>query len=143
MSLTLKDFLANRKAEIKTQQVALRKELAEISAAETAIESSCNGEDATTRKRVSSRLTIKDMIIGVLENKIEGADAFKILEMIKEKYGKDISRPSLSPQLSRLKTDDGVLELDGNNWRLVEKPLQKESAPARGADMVGEPEPLS
>lgn len=143
MSLTLKDFLSSRKAEIKTQQAALRKELAEINAAEMAIESASNGEDAATRKKVSSRLTIKDMIIGVLEDKPEGADAFKIQEMIKIKYGKEITRPSLSPQLSRLKTDDNVLVLDGNNWQLVEIPLQKESPPAGGDMVEGSDHPFS
>jgi hypothetical protein len=34
-------------------------------------------------------------------------------------YNRGIARESLSPQLSRLKNDEKVLELVGNNWVLV------------------------
>ncbi len=120
MTISLKDFLPQRKAQIKAQIAALKKELQAIQLAEGAIVSE-DDEDTTviTSRRKSSRITIKDMIIGVLENKPDGADSFKIRDLIKEKYDKDVPRPSISPQLSRLKADDGLLELRGSNWVLL------------------------
>jgi hypothetical protein len=122
MTTTLKDFLPQRKAQIKAQMAALKKELQAIQTAEGAIVS--DDEEiatVTTQRRKTSKITIKDMIVAVLENKPEGADSFAIIDLIKEKYGKDVPRPSISPQLSRLKTDDGLLGIRGSNWVLLPK----------------------
>ncbi len=67
------------------------------------------------------------MVVAALRDRPNGGDAYAIINAIKEKYGKDIPRPSMSPQLSRLK-EDGYLELRNGNWCLTEKAL-KETAP--------------
>lgn len=136
MNTTLAEFLTQRKAQIKAQIVALKKELQSIQAAEDAIVTD-DEEDtvgATGTRRSSTRITIKTMVVAALRNKQNGGDAHEIIKAIKEQYGKDIPRPSMSPQLSRLK-DDGYLELRNGNWCLTEK-AQKESAP-EGADSEG------
>src|SRR5690606_35067860 len=104
---------------IREQIAALRKEYKEIQAAEAAV-SNVIGTAVNSRKSASGEPTIKDMVVAVLQERGSGADALEIIDLIKEMYGKEIPRPSMSPQLSRLKTD-GVLKLDGKTWDLVEK----------------------
>lgn len=133
MNVTLKDFLAQRKAEIKAQIIALRKELQDIQAAEGVL---TPAEDDSDTGLTGSKLTIQDMILGVLTRKdiIDdyGADALEIIKLIRETYGKEVTRPSISPALSRLKTN-GRLVLDGKNWKLAAGQAQKNNAPEVGA----------
>jgi hypothetical protein len=129
MNITLKDFMANRKAEIKQQIAALKAELRDIQAAEGALTPGGGGESAAESSvRTRGRITIKDMIVSVLTPKPQGAEAQEIIESIKAQYGKEIARPSLSPQLSRLK-EDGTLILDNKIWQLAKTPVPKSEAP--------------
>lgn len=133
---SIRDILAERKAEIKVLQAQLKKEMQDILAAEAAFSPSSEREVSVTLKRGrGSRTTLKDMIVGVLQQYQSGADSYKILELIKEKYGIEVKRESLSPQLSRLKNDDNVLELRGSDWFLIP---QKNTAPMVGADNEGD-----
>lgn len=131
----IREILATRKAEIKALQAQLKQEMQDILAAEAAMSPSLDGSPVVKmRKGRGSQFTLKDMVINVLREFKTGADALKILELIKEKYGIDVKRESLSPQLSRLKNDDKLLELRGSDWFLLP---QKEEAPS-GASMAGE-----
>jgi hypothetical protein len=131
----IRDILSARKAEIKALQAQLKQELQDIIAAESAMSPISDKEPTIKlRKGRGSQFTLKDMVINVLRDYRSGADALKILELIKSKYGIDVKRESLSPQLSRLKNDDKLLELRGSDWFLIP---QKNEAP-RGASMVGE-----
>lgn len=133
---SIRDILAERKAEIKSLQAQLKKEMQDILAAEAALAPSSDSQVPVTLKRGrGSKITLKDMIVGVLQEHSNGADSYKILEMIKEKYSIDVKRESLSPQLSRLKNDDNLLELRGSDWFLLP---QKNTAPAVGADNEGD-----
>ena len=136
MERTLKDFLANRKAEIKLKINALKKELADIQAAENVISVTADSE-SVPQKRNYGRRTIKEMVIGVLMRAPDKrGDSHEILRGLKDLYQKDIARASLSPQLSRLKDDD-YLALEGSNWCLTEKAL-KETAPDGAASAEGD-----
>lgn len=129
----IRDILSARKAEIKALQAQLKQELQDILAAESAMSPIADKEPVIKlRKGRGSQFTLKDMVINVLKDHKTGADALKILELIKSKYGIDVKRESLSPQLSRLKNDDKLLELRGSDWFLIP---QKNEAP-RGASMV-------
>jgi hypothetical protein len=129
---SIRDILAERKAEIKTLQAQLKREMQDILAAEAAFPPFSEPQVSVALKRGrGSRTTLKDMIVGVLQEHSNGADSYKILELIKEKYNIDVKRESLSPQLSRLKNDDDLLELRGSDWFLLP---QKNTAPVVGAD---------
>ena len=121
--LPLRAYLAERKSDIQGQIKALRAELAEIDAAERAL-SSAESSKLAPRERGSSgtgRKTLKEMALEALAEYPEGAIALEILETIKAKFGADIARESLSPQLSRL-GQDGVLTRSGMHWRLANPP---------------------
>jgi hypothetical protein len=63
--------------------------------------------------------TIKKMVVSILaESPKEGLDALEILERIRQKYGLEIERTSLSPQLSRLK-NEGILANENQRWMLT------------------------
>jgi len=129
---SIRDILAERKAEIKTLQAQLKKEMQDILAAEAAFSPSSEPQVSVALKRGrGARTTLKDMIVGVLQDYSTGADSYKILALIRDKYGVEVKRESLSPQLSRLKNDDNVLELRGSDWFLLP---EKNTAPEVGAD---------
>lgn len=133
--MNIRDMLAARKAEIKALQAQLKQELQDILAAEAAMSPIGEKEPVIKlRKGRGSKFTLKDMVVSVLSDHKSGADALKILDLIKSKFGIDVKRESLSPQLSRLKNDDKLLELRGSDWFLLP---HKNEAP-RGASMVGE-----
>lgn len=64
------------------------------------------------------RGTIKDFIVQVLSDSRRGMTALDILGAVNERFEKNYDRTSLSPQLSRLRTD-GLLALRGTVWYLV------------------------
>ena len=63
------------------------------------------------------KLTLKQLAVEVLFERPGGADALAILNSIKEKYGFDVARESMSPQLSRL-GQDGVISRNGLIWKI-------------------------
>lgn len=66
-----------------------------------------------------SKVTIKDMVLEILALCPEGATAQQLLQSIKERFKVDLRRESLSPQLSRLRGEDGKIELRGKCWFLA------------------------
>ena len=113
MNTTLRDFIDSRETAIKEQIKALRAELAEIKLARQALNG--GAQDLQTSPNNSSP-TIKEMVRTILDAAPSGLTAHQILEKINSDYGKDIERTSLSPQLSRLKSDNEVF-LDGDIGR--------------------------
>jgi hypothetical protein len=66
-------------------------------------------------------LTIKQLIIRALFDHFkEGADANQLREFIRDAWGRDIERSSLSPQLSRLKDQRWIELLENSAWKLTE-----------------------
>lgn len=116
MATTLRDFIAQREAEIRDQQKALKAELRDLQIAKTALEAQ-NAPDAS--KGLGPALTIKEMAREVLSRQPNGLNSSGIQDGIKKSFGRDVERTSLSPQLSRLK-DDGELALDGDVWFTTE-----------------------
>lgn len=121
MNTTLRDFIDSRETAIKEQIKALRAELAEIKLARQALNG--GAQDLQTSPNNSSP-TIKEMVRTILDAAPSGLTAHQILEKINSDYGKDIERTSLSPQLSRLKSDNEVF-LDGDMWMLGKHWLEK------------------
>jgi hypothetical protein len=70
--------------------------------------------------------SIKQLILVAFSDKPEfraqGAKASQIRQFIRDAYGRDIERATLSPQITRLHRD-GFLEAGGGGvWRLVDRP---------------------
>jgi hypothetical protein len=143
----IRDLLSDRARTLRNARTRLLSELREID--DEMVEVSL-ALAAVERKKVSlpiaqtehivddladQDLTIKDMVLEVLGPIAEGAEALTILQFIKDRFGKEIERTSLSPQLSRLKRD-GLLDLDGKLWRIAD---QNEEGPAEAGpeDNVG------
>jgi hypothetical protein len=112
-----REYITNRRAEIKCQIAALRAEMRDLDTAENALEIETGNSG---QRAEAGQLTIKDMVLGVLSDRGEqGADALHIIRLITQKYSKEIQRPSLSPQLTRLKRS-GLISLEGNIWFITE-----------------------
>lgn len=105
----LRQFLSRREAEILEQMKVLEKELSEIRAAWTALQS----EVAAGPPRPS--VTIKDMIRQILKGRPDGLRAKELLREIQDRFGVAIERTSLSPQLSRLR-EAGEITLEHRRW---------------------------
>ena len=120
---TLKSFMENRKLEILNQIEDLKSELAQLEIAQSAI-----NESGKKYKNYISELnlytenkpiTIKGMILKVLEQENSPLTAIEILNLINTRFNKDLERTSLSPQLSRLK-EEGSVSYDSKYWTLAE-----------------------
>ena len=117
------DLLATLDARYKE----LKAELEEIKALKVAIKGASGETVNKPRKRSRNPAdgpTFQEMIRSVLLEKGCGADALEIIELIKIKYGKEIMRTSLSPQLSRMK-GNGHIILDDKTWLLPEHNVRK------------------
>lgn len=117
--VTLRDFLANRRSEIQAQIKALRSELREIEAASAALQESQGGAEPSPAKKTRGRgPTLKEMAIAVLSDHPDGLEANDVLDRIAERYGFQVKRESMSPQLSRL-AGEGIIRRGGHNkWLL-------------------------
>ncbi|ATG48413.1 hypothetical protein CEW89_13085 [Celeribacter ethanolicus] len=135
MSQTLRDFIANREGEVKAQIKALNDELRELRAAKSAID---GGPSPVADRVPSGRMTHRDMIVAILDERPEGGTSDKVIEWVREKFDVDIPQASMSSQLSRAKSDD-VLTLDPSTkvWRLS-KHSAKENEPPLGGSETGE-----
>lgn len=152
MSTPLREFIVSRKAELRRQIDAAQAELSELDQAEKAIgtvheasvalglvtEVDTAGRIGALKGTISlprftargtlRKATIQTMIVDVLRDFPGGLEALEIVRHIRERYGRDVPRTSLSPQLSRLKTD-GVIDLENKTWRLTESNSASETTP--------------
>lgn len=83
-----------------------------------------------SRSNPYDRASIKQLILMALETsacRVYGATANEIRDFIRDAYGRDIERTSLSPQLSRLR-EDGFIDLHEGRWKRVD-PNQKRRSP--------------
>lgn len=111
---TLREFIASRQSDIADQMAALKRESRELKIALAAL----GGDNPKPNVSAGSRRpTIKQMIVAVL-GEFGGATSESIIGLVKENHDVDVPRSSMSPQLSRLK-NDGVVEFDGQLWRLA------------------------
>lgn len=132
--LTLNEFVLRRKKEILKQIRALRGELSQLRTIEHSVATPstyANKEGGASKK--GGGLTFQDMVVEVLKRRPQGAGAKELLILIKDFHGKSIMRSSLSPQLSRLKSN-GVLSLEGGIWRLTQPYLVDNTHPDAGLD---------
>ena len=70
-----------------------------------------------TDEQVKRQLTIKEMVLELLAEVFpEGLTALEILERIQARWLPGLERTSLSPQLSRLKNEELIANVEGK-WR--------------------------
>ena len=106
MAQTLRDFIAQREAEIRDQVRALKDELRELQAAKAAIdEAAAAGREEARPPRMGQR----DMIKAVLDDHPQGGDAVRIINLVAQRFGTEIAKGSISTQLSRLKAEGGAV----------------------------------
>lgn len=133
---SLKDFIVRRREELDLLEGplveklnALRQEREQLKRAALASGIENYTDPAQERTRLQKRLgkvTIKEAVVGVLEEHASGLPALDILREINQRHETDYVRESLSPQLSRLK-NDGHIELTGRLWHLRgQTPIPKE-----------------
>src|SRR5262249_19080342 len=121
------------------QVAETRAQLAEMAAALTVLDSKPHRAEITKMGEIGNdeKLTIKEMVVEVLGVLGRGADALEILRLINERFQADLERTSLSPQLSRLKTD-GILDRQGMIWILKQKG-PAEAGPSLFPGVAGSP----
>jgi len=115
-------------ATLDVRYKALKAEMEEVRQLKAAIK----GVTAQPIKKTRTRSrtpeegpTFKEMIKAVLTEKADGADALAIIDLIKDKFNKEIMRTSISPQLSRMKAS-GDLVLEDKVWFLPQHYEEKQ-----------------
>ena len=132
MSQTLRDFINAREGEVKAHIKALNDELRELRAAKSAIEGSTPSQGAAAS---SNRMTHRDMIVAVLDERPAGGTSDKVIEWVTDKFGVEISQASISSQLSRAKSDGAVsLDMSTKIWRSAKHSVKKNEPPEGGSE---------
>ena len=113
----LRAYLMNRIAEVKVELDDLSAEYAELM---TAWEALSHDSPHTNQQRLFENsspdpesLTIKEKIMHVLTLYPQGGEASKIIDLIGHVFGEEIERTSFSPQLSRLRQEGRVVQVNG------------------------------
>jgi hypothetical protein len=128
----LRKLIGDAQAQIKAYQTELQQCDAGINAMlETAKNLPSTGEDASRRSimhhaRIAhpevQQLTMKELVLKALSERFaNGATVSELVEFFAIRWGReDVARPSLSPQLSRLK-EEGKITLMGKVWLLADR----------------------
>ncbi len=136
--LDLWNFLEKREEEIVQKRAALQRELHELRAVRSSLE---NRQRMGENQEPGEKRTIKEMVRAVLERNPNGGSSDQIVSWINSTFGRELARPSLTPQLSRLKSD-GEVELDEENgiWSLSYLSMRHRSKRNRLAHKLGSDE---
>jgi hypothetical protein len=116
MSQSLREFIRSRESDIHKQIESLEAELRDLKLARQAIDGGASSRHLNPPR--ASTPTIKEMILEVLNKHPDGGVADQIIEWVKVDYDADVPRSSMSPQLSRLKSEGLVyLNAKTNVWQ--------------------------
>lgn len=138
---SIRQYVKRRREEILDQISVLNAELRDIEIVESTLEmsgplntelperleSSAQGNSGAESVAKEPK-TIKEMVLQILAVRPAGETANAILHYLNDRFGRDIERTSLSPQLSRLKgegkitRENGVWKLLGNREEFDQKP---------------------
>lgn len=145
--MTLEEFITMRRAELVRAQADLRAQLQSLVDEQKKLDRAAYAAGlpqepiaiagaapvAKARKvRRASGATIKDAVVQVLTRVGHGVSAIDLLPLVNDILGVDYPRSSLSPQLSRLKSE-GILTLRGKLWLLRSEPENENPADAAPA----------
>lgn len=119
--ITLAEFLSNRRKEITAQIDALKAELSQIDAAQAAIQP-VEGASAPVAPAIGGGLAklqpVKTLALRALDAHPDGLDTDAIIEVIESRFSRSVPKTSLAPELSRLKADGKVENVEGI-WRKI------------------------
>lgn len=129
---SLREFISRRRKEIDAEASPLRERLTileceweELTRAEAAIgaipmppKSIFPAVTRGLQEARAPRGVIKRAVLKILSETTVGMDALAILRALNDRLGSNYQRTSLSPQLSRLKSD-GLVRLDGTLWSVT------------------------
>lgn len=143
--LRLQELLGPLQAEREQVRIAIRAMLGEIIPKSGLAES--NRSLAHYRRRAHPEvqgLTLKQLVLKALrEENLRGATANELLATFESLWGKEVARTSLSPQLSRLKSE-GKIKLSGKVWHLANENGEAEASPTdEGIALPSSVEPSS
>jgi hypothetical protein len=132
----LRTFVRSRLEELEGEIAAIEERLPPLYAERADLLRVITALDGDDRLRARARRTplvgrehtIKEMAVSVLQGRPSGAGVRAIIDDIEKRFGVQIPRTSLSPQLSRL-GQDGVIVQNGREWKIV----------SRAAVLSGEP----
>lgn len=113
----LRDYLSTRRSEIEAQIKVLKSELAEIRIAEEAILESGAAVSAPAQKTKVRSGSIKNWVLVALEAHPNGLETDDVISAVALCGGPNVLRSSMSPQLSRLKAADLIVQ-DGRLWKI-------------------------
>tara|TARA_Y100000588_G_scaffold324806_1_gene358178 strand:+ start:179 stop:742 length:564 start_codon:yes stop_codon:yes gene_type:complete len=140
--------LEDARAQIKAQEAEIKQIDLGIKAMEAENIMPITGVDASLRSVAHharqahpdiQKMTLKQLVVKALKEHFQnGATANQLLDLFERKWGRQIMRTSLSPQLSRLKNDN-IIELEGKTWHLS-KPVKAFGVPGLFPDENGEAE---
>ena len=121
MSIPIRDFVTDRRAELQAAIKAARAELLTLDAVVRALDEAEGQPQRPRRERGSAgsgKKTLKELALEALNEHPDGLEATEILGWIRMKYDLDVARESMSPQLSRLGAE-GEIVRSGLTWRLA------------------------
>jgi hypothetical protein len=133
----IREIIADRIQKLEDSLVPLRQEVvaaqAKIAKIETELLDLRNAAKAIgmanrlrqtqlgVTRRTQARVTIKEAVLQILAEHPAGLIALDLLAMINQRFDWKLVRPSLSPQLTRLKREGKILN-QGSTWRLAGHP---------------------
>lgn len=114
-------LLERRAEELRSEIALLQAKLEEIEETRIALAQGLDREHRSRERSADRKApkTIKEMVVDTLERRGRKGRASDILEWIESDFSRPLERTSLSPQLSRLRSE-GCLNYDGRTkeWSL-------------------------
>ncbi len=154
----LRDFIERRQKELDAEEAPIvaeidklrrslrmieveRLELAKALDAIEKIDSSRSSAELLPQPIVRARRaidgTMKTAVLDILSSHPNGMSAIEILADVNRILGTNYLRTSLSPQLSRLKSEEKII-LDGNVWKLAPIHLSAENEHVENSDVFAD-----
>ena len=137
--MALTDLLNQRRAEIAQQIKALKAELDEIQIAQDALAGGKQTRAPVGRSSGVVRFgSFKHWILQALQTVPDGLETDDVIRTVLSMGGPEISRSSMTPQLSRLKAAT-LVEQVGRRWRIARfmDPMNGEVAQALATGVIG------
>jgi hypothetical protein len=145
MSEALANFIRQRLSELDAHEAELQAGLAAVAEERASLNRAAAAANIATqpvqlpswlttpapppgRRRAMSERSMKDAVVAVLREAGQPLTALDILPTVNAKLGTDYPRTSLSPQLSRLKSEGRIIKAEGNFWRLPDDAAETNEA---------------
>jgi len=117
-----KHYLASGAAKNKSEQIPPTKRLPQVGNGSTlqSIAENIGSLAGTISYAIPLNATIKERVVAILKQHPTGMTSGQLLNTLKATGLPQLHRESLSPQLTRLKKNDALLDSENGLWRLKE-----------------------